>query len=82
MATSADPAHRRSHTIRVDLSEQRRRCVLKPIIRGDTSKFDIECERVVEIGQLREGRIVACRRWREVIDRRDAAKQFQQIPME
>ena len=40
------------------------------------------CERVVEIGQLHEGRIVVCRRWREVIDRRDVAKQFQQIPME
>jgi hypothetical protein len=39
------------------------------------------CESVVEIGYLYEGRIVACRRWWEVIGRRDVTKPFQQIPM-
>jgi len=71
----------RSHTIRVNLSEQRRRRVLKPIIRGDAIDFDMEFERAVEVGQLHEGGLVRCRR-REVIGRRDVAKQLQEVPVE
>ena len=56
--------------------------MLQPIVSGDTGKCDMECESVVEIGQLHEGRIVACPRWREVIGRRDVAKEFQQVSME
>ena len=42
-------AEERSHTVRVNLGQQRRRRVLKPIIRGDAVGFDMEFERAVEV---------------------------------
>ena len=68
-------AQERSHTIRVDLSEPRRRGVLEPIIRGYAIGFDVESERVVQVGQLQLGVAVCCGR-SEVVGRRDVAKQF------
>ena len=75
-------AQKRSHTIRVNLSEQLRRRVLKPIIRGDAVGFDMEFERAVEVGQLHEGGVVVRCRWREAIGWRDVAKQLQEVPVE
>jgi len=75
-------AEERSHTVRVNLSQQRRRRVLKPIIRGDAIGFDMEFERAVEVRQLDEGGVVVCCRRREVIGRRDVAKQLQEVPVE
>jgi hypothetical protein len=66
----------------VDLSEQRRRRALKPIIRGDAIGFDMKFKRAVEVGQLHEGGVVVYCKRREVIDRRDVAKQLQEVPVE